>query len=537
MASYTNPVVRGNAPDPSAIRVGDDYYLATSTFGLLPGIVIRHSTDLVNWRIIGHAVTRPAQYRRDGQPGPIVLFAPTLRHHDGRFYLATTNVADRQGNFYVTTEDPAGEWSDAIWIDEADFGFDPSLFRDDDGVWYYTRRTLEFREDGNLGAIVQTTIDIDTGVIGEFQPITADHRGFVTNDIEGPHLYKIDGRYYLSAAEGSSWKGHMQTIGRSDSPWGPFEPAPHNPILSHRDRVAHPIQSLGHAELVDTADGDWWALSLGTRHAGIALHHNLGRETFLTPVRWVDGWPVVGTADGTTGGSELEFDGLTLPAGQGSVDRGSVDQASVGQIADTLWTRGWSTLGVPAAGLDEHAGDARIELPAGARLEGADAGPIGALLLPQTEDRQRFSATVAADSTAVAGVAAFATRGHLYSAVVEQGESGRRIVFSRAVDDLRTETVTPIAPDGDVVLRIDAGESTYSFSAEVDGVTSELGAGSARLLSAETASWFVGVHFALVAIADAAAGAGTGHTDAAAVFLDVIVSDTPGEAPSLHMEF
>src|SRR6195952_801284 len=114
--AYRDPVVRGPVPDPSPIRVGDDYYLANSTFDQMPGVTIRHSTDLVNWQIIGHAVTRPGQYRRDGRPGPMVLFAPTLRHHDGVFYLACTNAVAGQGNFVVRTADPAGGWSDALWI-------------------------------------------------------------------------------------------------------------------------------------------------------------------------------------------------------------------------------------------------------------------------------------------------------------------------------------------------------------------------------------------------------------------------------------
>ncbi|MCM0616893.1 glycoside hydrolase family 43 protein [Paenarthrobacter sp. TYUT067] len=232
MPTFQNPVVRGHAPDPSVIRVGEDFYLANSSFRYLPGIPILHSRDLVNWQTVGFAVSRPAQYRRDGEPGEINLFAPTLRYYDGVFYLICTNEADNQGNFYVTATDPAGPWSDAIWVDRE--AFDPSLFRDDDGQWYYLRRSLEFgATDGALGPFVQANIDIKTGELGEMRPITANRRGFSSNDIEGAHLYRRGDWYYLFAAEGSSWKGHMQTIGRSRSPWGPFEPAPHNPVLTH----------------------------------------------------------------------------------------------------------------------------------------------------------------------------------------------------------------------------------------------------------------------------------------------------------------
>lgn len=483
-------------------------------------MTIRHSFDLVNWQIVGHAITRPAQYRRDGQAGPIVLFAPTLRHHDGTFYVACTNAIPGQGNFLVSTTDVTGEWSDAVWID--DQGFDPSLFRDDDGTWYYTRRNLQFRPDGFLGPIVQATIDVQTGELGPMRDITEPH-GFASNDIEGPHLYRIGEWYYLCSAEGGSWHGHMQTIARSRSPWGPFEAGPQNPFLTQRHLVANRIQTLGHAELVEAADGTWWALSLGTRHPRMAQHHNLGRETFLTPVTWVDGWPVAGVrGDGTT---DLEVDVPHPDATPGATPL---------PVQDTLWTRGWKTIGAAPPGLDPTCPDSAIELPCAADpLEyraGVLGGMCGALIRPQTEDDQRFSATIAGVTEgATAGIAAFADTGHYYALTVERDAHGGRLAaLTKRVDDVTTRTEFPLAEEGPVELVIDAHETAYSFGFRQGETQTDIGRGSARLLSAEVVQWFVGVHWMLLA---------SGPEGGSVRFEDCSVAELEPTAPASPVPF
>jgi alpha-N-arabinofuranosidase len=484
MTIYRNPVVRGTEPDPSVVRVGQDFFLATSSFSNMPGILIRHSTNLLDWEIIGGAITRPAQYRRDGRPGPISLFAPTLRHHDGTFYLACTNVAGDQGHFIVRTEDPAGAWSDALWLDRE--AFDPSLFRDDDGTWLYTRRSMQPLPDGRLGPIVQAEIDIDSGRLGPFQELTPGHAGYVSNDIEGPHLYKIDGWYYLFSAEGGTWTGHMETCARSRSPWGPFEPAPRNPVLTHRNRVGHPIQSIGHADLVDDVNGNWWALFLGTRHAGnngFVVHHNLGRETFLAPVEWEDGWPVIGEG----GTVELEmFTDRTLPDGRAYPGR-----------RDTLWTRGWRSIGL-TAGAAALPGTG-VELMPGDTLDSTE-GPVGALLIPQREDVEVFEADLETTGGSHAGVAVYTDAAHHFSALVGPAhENSWHVEFARRVDDVATRDVVHV--DGlPRTLRILATEDRYVFEIDTDRETVFVGTGRARLLSAEAAEWFVGTSFALVSV-------------------------------------
>ena len=191
---YENPVVRGVNPDPSIIRVGEDYYLVNSSFSFYPGCPIHHSRDLVNWELIGYALTRPSQFSLDKNHGRPQLYAATLRYHAGTFYVITNDV-NGGGNFYVTAKNPAGPWSDPIYIDKPQF--DPSLFFDDDGTVYYTRRgPFETKE------IVQATLDIKTGKL--LTPLRSIGVGMVSDDAEGPHLYKINGWYYLSEAEGGN---------------------------------------------------------------------------------------------------------------------------------------------------------------------------------------------------------------------------------------------------------------------------------------------------------------------------------------------
>ena len=476
MIAWQNPVLRGNVPDPSVVRVGSDFFLATSTFEYLPGIRLFRSSNLIDWTPIGAAVTRPDQARRDGRPGEISLFAPTLRHHDGTFYLACTNVAPGQGNFLLRASAPDGDWSKALWLDEE--AFDPSLFFDADGTCYYTRRTLDLsRPEAGLGPIVQAELDPGTGQLGPLRPITSGRGGFCSNDIEGPHLFARDGWYYLTAAEGGTWLGHMQTIARSRSPWGPFEPAPHNPILTHRHRVMHPIQSLGHCDFVEDAAGDWWALSLGTRHRG--RHHTLGREVFLHEVEWRDGWPHLG-ADGTT---ELEC----------SSPRPRPRRARKDAAAPF-----WSTLGFTAR-LPECGPDT-VSLPAGASFESARPGEsIGALFLHQDAFVQSLRVDLPAPEDGVSvGVALVADAAHHVS-LRATGRGAGTAALRRRADDLVAESTVDV-PGGLEAVTLVAGEDGYGLILHaLDGTDQRLGPYSARLLSAETCEWFTGVKFALLA--------------------------------------
>ncbi len=282
MTPFRNPIIPGFYPDPSVCRVGEDYYLVTSTFEFFPGVPVFHSRDLVHWEQIGHALTRTSQLPLREAPPSGGIYAPTIRYHEGVFYMVTTNVS-YGGNFYVTATDPAGPWSDPIYVDQA--GIDPSLLFDDDGKVY-------FLSNGN-GCMSICEIDIATGK--KLAPTRPSWKGTGGRYPEAPHLYKINGLYYLMIAEGGTEYGHMETIARSASPYGPWEPSPRNPILTNRNTEQDmPIQGTGHADLVETQNGDWYAVFLAFRTTRSYFHH-LGRETCLAPVKWEDGFPYIGT--------------------------------------------------------------------------------------------------------------------------------------------------------------------------------------------------------------------------------------------------
>jgi len=280
--TFKNPILSGFHPDPSICRAGDDFYLTNSTFEFFPGLPIYHSRDLVHWEQIGNALDRPSQLPLKGASDRGGLYAPTLRYWKGLFYLTCDNVSGG-GNFIVTAKDPAGPWSEPVWLN--DYGIDGSMFFDDDGKIYYDRAGAD-----NGNGIAQAELDPSTLKLKTPFKKVWEYQGEWN---EGPHLYKVKGLYYLMAATGGTESHHQEVAARSKSPWGPFEPCPHNPILTERDEPQSPIQCAGHADLIDSPDGTWWMVFLGTRpHKVMSV---LGRETFLAPVHWTqDCWPVVG---------------------------------------------------------------------------------------------------------------------------------------------------------------------------------------------------------------------------------------------------
>ncbi|QHC61095.1 glycoside hydrolase family 43 protein [Rathayibacter sp. VKM Ac-2760] len=283
------PIVPGFHPDPTICRVGDDYYLAHSSFEYFPGAPIFHSRDLVSWQQIGHVITRPSQFMRRTHGPSRGVYGSTLRHHDGVFRFITTNASDfDSGQLVFTASDPAGEWSEPVSVPRA-IGIDPDLCWDDDGTCYLTWHALDFVEGGK--GILQAPIDLATGeLLEDPYPVW---QGSGLPAAEGPHLHRIGDFWYIVLAEGGTERGHCVTVARSSSVRGPFEPSPENPILTRRSSI-HPVQNVGHADLVETVDGEWAAVYLGVRPRGSTPgYHVLGRETFLAGVAWKDGWPIV----------------------------------------------------------------------------------------------------------------------------------------------------------------------------------------------------------------------------------------------------
>ncbi|HEY0678425.1 MAG TPA: glycoside hydrolase family 43 protein [Chitinophagaceae bacterium] len=295
---YINPILSGFHPDPSICRVNDDYYLVNSTFAYFPGLPIYHSKDLVNWRLLGHTMNRNGQLDLMGAGVSRGLFAPAITYFNGTFYITCTLV-DKGGNFVITAKDPAGPWSDPVWLPQID-GIDPSLYIEegaarivfnsippDNKPLYDGHRTIRmYSFDPVLLKVTgEEKLLINGGTDLSKKPVW----------IEGPHIYKKDGWYYLLCAEGGTYDQHSVVIFKSRSLDGPYEPFSGNPLLTQRHldkRRKDPVSSTGHADLVETPNGEWYAVFLGCRPYRDE-QYNTGRETFMVPVEWKEGWPVL----------------------------------------------------------------------------------------------------------------------------------------------------------------------------------------------------------------------------------------------------
>ena len=296
---FSNPILAGYYPDPSICRVGEDYYLVNSSFAHYPGVPIFHSKDLVHWNQIGHVLDRPEQLNLHDNGTSRGIFAPSIRYHDGTFYMITTLV-DSGGNFFVTAENPAGPWSNPVWLPDV-HGIDPSFFFDNDGkayiiynggppdnkslydghraLWMYEFDTEAMKTIGKNYLIVNGGVDISK------KPVW----------IEGPHIFKVNNNYYVIAAEGGTGTNHSEVVLRSEKVTGPYQSYDKNPILTQRhldpDRK-YPVTCTGHADFVETQNGEWWSVFLACRPYRNG-YYNTGRETFLAPVGWIDEWPII----------------------------------------------------------------------------------------------------------------------------------------------------------------------------------------------------------------------------------------------------
>lgn len=286
----TNPVLRGFNPDPSILRVGDDYYIATSTFEWFPGVQIHHSKDLVSWKLIAHPLDRVSQLDMKGASDSGGVWAPCLSHHDGLFYLIYTNVAnfDRTlfcfdtPNYLVTSKSITGPWSEPVYLNAS--GFDPSMFHDDDGRKWLVNMLWDHRKGKNhfAGVVLQEYSPQEKKLVG---PVRNIFKGTALGITEGPHLYKIHGYYYLMTAEGGTSFNHAVTLARSKKIEGPYEVGPQNPVITSQCYPESPLQKSGHASLVQTQKGDWYLAHLTSRPLA-NKRCPLGRETAIQKVSW-----------------------------------------------------------------------------------------------------------------------------------------------------------------------------------------------------------------------------------------------------------
>ena len=296
---FLNPILAGFYPDPSITRAGNYFYLVHSSFSWSPGVPLFRSQDLVNWESLGYILTTAEQLPLQNQQVSRGIYAPTIRYHDGVFYLITTLV-DVRGNFIVTATDPAGPWSEPILLPEVG-GIDPDIFFDDDGKVYIAHNDAPVGEPLYEGHRAIWLWEFDLAA----KKIIPDSGRVIVNGgvdlakqpiwIEAPHIFKKDGWYYLTCAEGGTGYNHSQVIFRTRHLHEPFVPFERNPILTQRDLDIdrpNPITTAGHADFIQTENGEWWAVFLATR-AYDKTFYNTGRETFLLPVRWEDEWPII----------------------------------------------------------------------------------------------------------------------------------------------------------------------------------------------------------------------------------------------------
>jgi xylan 1,4-beta-xylosidase len=466
--SYRNPVLAGFHPDPSIARAGDRYYLVNSSFAFFPGIPVFESADLVHWKQIGNVIDRPSQLDFDGLGMSRGVFAPSIEYHDGVFYVVNTAV-DSGGNFIATATDPAGPWSDLHWLPTIG-GIDPSLFFDDDGRTYLLNNDAPVgkpRYDGHRAIWMQ---EFDLARMQPFGPRKVLIDGGVDPSknpiwIEGPHIFKRDGWYYLHCAEGGTGPQHSQVILRSRKVWGPYTPYENNPILTQRDLPAdraHPITNAGHADLVEAADGSWWATFLASRNYG-GVHYNTGRETFLLPVEWKDGWPMI-----LEPGREIPY----VAPGPAFMSRTGTQAPSTGNF---IWRdefdkpapdRAWMYVRVPKqswADLTSHAGQLAIRPLA----EGLDTLRNPAFLA-RRQQHMAFEASTAlrmpAEAGTEAGIAAFQNETHWYFLGVRRKGKGVELFLEKNGSEGRRIVATSMLPaSGPLKLKIAGAGADYSF--------------------------------------------------------------------------
>ncbi|NCT72652.1 MAG: glycoside hydrolase family 43 protein [Xanthomonadaceae bacterium] len=467
---YRNPVLAGFHADPSIVAANGKFYLVNSSFTYFPGIPVFESTDLVHWKQIGNVIDRPTQLDFDGLSVSRGIFAPTIEFHDGVFYVVTT-ATDSGGNFIATARDPAGPWSDPHWLPTIG-GIDPSLFFDDDGKVYLLNNDEPpgpARYDGHR-AIWMQQIDlarfqpigprkvlIDGGVEPEKNPIW----------IEGPHIYKREGWYYLSDAEGGTGPQHSQVVLRSREVWGPYVPYAGNPILTQRDLPADralPITNAGHADLVEGPDGSWWAVFLASRNYQ-QRHYNTGRETYLLPVQWRNGWPEILPADQTIpyvvkAPSWMRGEATQAPSTGNFVHRDEFDSQALASD--------WLRVRVPkTAWADLAARPGSLALTPLA--EGLDTLRNPAFL-GRRQQHLRFEASTAMTAPApgvAAGLAAFQSEAYWYFLGVRRTAGDRIAVFLEARDGsgtTRTLATREVKATDTLRLKIEGDEGDYGFA-------------------------------------------------------------------------
>ncbi|HVO36510.1 MAG TPA: glycoside hydrolase family 43 protein [Gemmatimonadales bacterium] len=510
---YANPILAGFYPDPTLCREGDDYFLATSSFAYYPGVPLFTSRDLVHWRQIGSILDRPSQLNLDSAGVSRGIFAPSLSCRPGKLWMITTLV-DRGGNFLVTATDPQGPWSDPVWL-HVD-GIDPSLFFDDDGKVYIVNNGLpegpQLYGQGHRAIWIQ---EYDTTARRLAGPRTMIVNGGVDISqhpiwIEAPHVFKKDGWYYLICAEGGTAEQHSEVVFRSRTVLGPYEPGPVEPILTQRQldpARPFPVWATGHAQFVETQNGEWWAVFLGTRPYE-DFTFNTGRETFMLPVRWSDGWPIILSGNATV---PYAVHAPNLPQDSGRYPPRSGNFTVRDDFRAPLLSPEWvflRTVRQPFVDLSSDPGWLRLEARP-APLE----GPLPPAFVARRQQHAWATATVAMRYRPLvdgdeAGIVAFQSSDYWYFLGLTLAD-GRPVIALKERAGPRTQGRTAVvatapfegSPDATLYLRIRARGARYDFSyAYRPGAWVLLkGDADGTILSTRVAGGFVGTMLGMYA--------------------------------------
>ncbi len=516
---YTNPILAGFHPDPSICRVGEDYYLVNSTFAYFPGIPVFHSRDLVNWKLIGYVIDRPDQLDYDSLGVSRGIFAPAIRYYDGTFYVTCTFV-DGGGNFVCTARNPAGPWSKPVWLPQVN-GIDPSLFFDTDGKAYLVHNSVP--PEGKPLYQGQRTIRLfgfDTGrlrVIGDERILVNGGTDIKENPIwiEGPHIFKVGDHYYLICAQGGTAENHSEVVFKSRDVWGPYVSFDGNPILTQRDLNPdrkNPITCTGHADFVETQNGTWWSVFLGCQPYPPYEkdYYNTGRETFLAPVTWKDGWPTI-----IPHGQTVSYHYPYPPTPDYMKDelRYSGDIEYIDNLDSKTLDPHWEFLRAPRGrwySLDEKPGWLAIRLRPETVSETVNPSFLG-----RRQQQAHSSASTTMDfipsgENEKAGLIVFQNETHFYYLCksIENGEPVVELYKSVGNEDSQTgmelvsaQVLESNSRDGDLDLKIESMGSTYSFLYRSSrGEWSTLKDSiDASFLSTKVAGGFVGCFYAFYA--------------------------------------
>ena len=505
--TFTNPILTGFYPDPSVVKVGPDYYLINSTFSYFPGIPVFHSKDLKNWKQIGNVISRTSQMDFMGERVTRGLFAPAISYHKGKFYVTCTDI-DHDGNFVVTATDPAGPWSDPVKLPQVR-GIDPSLYFDEDDKAYILynseapgnkslypgHRTIRMYEFDyvNLRTTGEEKQLVNGGVDLSKKPVW----------IEGPHILKRNGWYYLYAAEGGTSVNHSEVVLRSRSVWGPYIPFDKNPILTQRDLPEdrqYPVTSTGHAQLVEGPDGKTYAIFLAVRpYKGD--YYNTGRETFIAPVAWQDDWPVINPGQKlvkykyTASFPELKQAGALPQSGNFSY---TTDFRKT-------WDPSLLFLRKPdSASFSRSASDGlTLRLKSETVMNLSDPSFIGKRQQHLNSSIETMLSFKPASSNELAGLLVFQSETHFYFLAKSFSENGEliRLYKSREGSKDMEQLAEALLPgtDSRIYLRCSSAGDTYSFRYSTDGKKWILlkDKVDASYLSTKTAGGFTGVLYGM----------------------------------------